>query len=171
MQTTLFSTIINTPIGELYALADEHAILMLGFADVPATEQYHMGIEHSLKSPIIEKEMPLLTALKHEIDLYFSHQLQQFTVPIKFFGTPFQESAWKALTTIPYGKTCSYKEQAALLGKPTASRAVGTANGANMLVIIVPCHRVIAHNGSLGGYSGTLERKKWLLEHESAKAL
>ena len=161
MQNTLFSTTITTPIGQLSALADQDALLMLSFTDV------HKKSEPLFQSPIITKETPLLRALKRELELYFSHQLTEFTIPIKFFGTPFQEGAWKALTTIPYGKTCSYKEQAALLGKPTASRAVGTANGANMLVIVVPCHRVIAHNGSLGGYSGTLERKKWLLEHEN----
>ena len=81
-------------------------------------------------------------------------------------GTDFQKLAWHALTTIPYGHTKSYVEQAHAIAKPSACRAVGTANGANQLAIIIPCHRIITSTGKLGGYAGGLTRKKWLLAHE-----
>jgi methylated-DNA-[protein]-cysteine S-methyltransferase len=89
-------------------------------------------------------------------------------IPVRTGGTPFQERVWSALRTIPIGTTLSYGRLAAKLGQPTASRAVGLANGLNPVVIVVPCHRVIGANESLTGYGGGLERKRWLLEHERA---
>lgn len=150
----LFSTIIQTPLGNLHPLADDKSLVYLGFAP------------HEQAATSTTQKNDVLTLLERELTLYFNNQLTAFTVPIKLTGTPFQQKVWQALAQIPYGQTRSYKEQAARVGAPKAYRAVGSAHGANRIVIVIPCHRVIATNGTLGGYSCGLERKKWLLNHE-----
>jgi O-6-methylguanine DNA methyltransferase len=152
--SALFSATIQSPLGTLHALADDNALIYLGF------EQPEQA------ATVTFQKNNVLTLLEHELTLYFNSQLTQFTIPITLAGTPFQQKVWQALTKIPYGQTRSYKEQALLVGAPKAYRAVGSANGANKIVIIIPCHRVIAHNGKLGGYATGLEYKKWLLNHE-----
>jgi methylated-DNA-[protein]-cysteine S-methyltransferase len=99
---------------------------------------------------------------------YFAGTLRDFDVPLELCGTGFQREVWQALRGIPYGETISYGELAERVGRPSASRAVGLANGRNPVAIIVPCHRVIGADGSLTGYGGGLTRKAWLLEHEAA---
>lgn len=101
-----------------------------------------------------------------ELSAYFAGTLQQFTIPLLLKGTPFQQKVWRTLITIPYGKVASYREVAEMINRPGAARAVGSANGKNPLPIIIPCHRVIASDGSLGGYSGGLMTKIALLEQE-----
>ncbi|OCA62879.1 cysteine methyltransferase [Aeromonas piscicola] len=101
-----------------------------------------------------------------EFDAYFTGRLQRFTLPLAAHGTAFQQAVWQALRDIPYGETRSYSEIARTIGKPSASRAVGAANGRNPLSIIVPCHRVIGQNGSLTGYAGGLPIKQQLLALE-----
>ena len=103
------------------------------------------------------------------LDAYFSGELAALDdVPTATGGTAFQRRVWKALRTIPPGSTASYRQIAARIGQPSASRAVGAANGANPIVIVVPCHRVISADGGLGGYGGGLGRKRWLLAHEKS---
>lgn len=97
---------------------------------------------------------------------YFEGRLRAFTVPLDLRGTPFQRQVWEALCHIPFGEVRTYAEIAELLGRPRATRAVGAANGANPVALIVPCHRVIGSNGSLTGYAGGLALKRFLLEHE-----
>jgi methylated-DNA-[protein]-cysteine S-methyltransferase len=97
---------------------------------------------------------------------YFSGSRRDFDIPLSLHGTVFQLRVWRTLTQIPYGETCSYGDLARRLDNPGASRAVGLANGRNPISVIVPCHRVIGANGSLTGYGGGLERKRWLLAHE-----
>ncbi len=97
---------------------------------------------------------------------YFAGELREFGLPLRPEGTEFQRQVWRALTEIPYGATISYAELARWIGRPTAARAVGAANGRNPIAIIVPCHRVIGANGSLTGFGGGLDRKEWLLTHE-----
>jgi O-6-methylguanine DNA methyltransferase len=99
---------------------------------------------------------------------YFRGTLLQFELPLRMPGTPFQQKVWEELRAIPYGETISYMELARRIGHPGASRAVGSANGRNPISIVVPCHRVIAADGTLGGYGGGLDRKEWLLQHETA---
>ena len=99
---------------------------------------------------------------------YFAGSRQKFTVPTSLNGTDFQVETWKTLSRVPFGRTVSYKEQATLMGRPTAMRAVGAANGRNPIPVIYPCHRVVGANGTLTGFSGGLKIKKWLLAHESA---
>ncbi len=110
----------------------------------------------------------LLDAAAIQFEEYFSGRLLDFDLPLEFDGTPFQRSVWRALTKIPYGETCTYGDIAETIGKPTATRAVGNANGRNNLPIIVPCHRVIGAGGKLCGFGGGIELKKSLLAHEAA---
>lgn len=113
----------------------------------------------------------ILDKARRELEAYFAGKLKTFTVPVAPNGTPFQQRVWAALQTIPYGVTRSYGQQAAAIGSPQASRAVGLANGRNPVAIIIPCHRVIGANGSLTGYGGGMERKKLLLDLEQGEPL
>ena len=106
-----------------------------------------------------------------ELKEYFAGTRSEFTVPLKLFGTEFQKKSWKTLLRIPFGNTVSYGKQAKMLGKPNASRAVGSANGKNPICIIIPCHRVVAGNGGIGGYTGGIEKKKILLKIEGVSDL
>ena len=101
-----------------------------------------------------------------QLDAYFDGSRTSFDLPLDLHGTPFQQQAWRALAEIPFGETRTYAEQAARLGRPNAFRAVGAANGRNPLSIVLPCHRVIGSDGSLTGFAGGLDAKRWLLEHE-----
>ncbi|MEG1041668.1 MAG: methylated-DNA--[protein]-cysteine S-methyltransferase [Pseudomonas sp.] len=109
-----------------------------------------------------------LDAVARQLDEYFSGTREAFELTLAPLGTPFQQEVWQALQRIPYGTTCSYRDLAEHIGRPRAVRAVGTANGANPIAIIVPCHRVIGSNGTLTGYAGGVERKQMLLELEGA---
>jgi len=106
-----------------------------------------------------------------ELDEYFRRERREFTVPLRLCGTDFQCAAWSAMQQIPYGATASYADEARLMGHPSAFRAVGNANGANPLVIFVPCHRIVAADGSIGGYSAGLDKKRFLLGIERVEAL
>jgi methylated-DNA-[protein]-cysteine S-methyltransferase len=110
---------------------------------------------------------PLLDQARAQLNEYFEGKRDDFELPLKLDGTDFQRAVWKALTKIPFGEVRSYADIAKAIGKPTAVRAVGAANGANPIAVIVPCHRVIGSDGSLTGYGGGLPRKKWLLAHEN----
>jgi methylated-DNA-[protein]-cysteine S-methyltransferase len=106
-------------------------------------------------------------AVREQLAAYFEGNLREFELPMEMPGTPFQRRVWEGLCAIPYGETVSYAELARRIGHAGASRAVGSANGRNPISIVVPCHRVIAADGTLGGYGGGLERKDWLLQHET----
>jgi methylated-DNA-[protein]-cysteine S-methyltransferase len=108
----------------------------------------------------------VLIATKQQLEEYFAGTRTKFDLPLDPIGTMFQLDAWRALSTIDYGKTASYAEQASNIGRPKAVRAVGAANGKNPISIIVPCHRVIGSNGSLTGFAAGVDAKRWLLDHE-----
>lgn len=146
--------VLDSPVGKLLLTSQNGKLSGLVF--------YRGQIQHSQKSTC-----PILSLASKELNLYFSGRLKKFSVPLDLTGTDFQLKAWKALAKIPYGKTISYSDQAKLLGSESAVRAIGSANGKNPICIIVPCHRVIAKDGSPGGYSGGLKIKKFLLELES----
>lgn len=157
---------LDTPLGPMLAIADEAGLYLLEFVD-------RRGLEREIERLRLRKEaaiLPGITApigkITEELLAYFSGSLRQFTTAYHLLGSPFQQTVWQELSRIPYGKTLSYAEEALALGRPQAVRAVANANGANQLSIIIPCHRVIASNGELGGYGGGLHRKKWLLAHE-----
>ena len=119
-----------------------------------------------LKQPVEEGDNEHLKNLRNQLNEYFDGSLKAFTVPLVTPGTDFQQTVWKELLEIPFGKTRSYQEQADILNKPDSVRAVANANGMNRISIVIPCHRVIGSDGRLTGYGGGLKRKKWLLDHE-----
>lgn len=154
---------IPSPIGPLTAAERAGRVCLLHFgADKPALdgifERWYPG------EPRARQVLPAIGAI---LDRYFGGEIGALeTVQVELNGTPFQKSVWQALRRIPAGTTISYAELAKRIGDPAAVRAVGTANGANPVAVIVPCHRVIGSNGRLTGYGGGLDRKQWLLEHE-----
>jgi methylated-DNA-[protein]-cysteine S-methyltransferase len=157
MTETLTST-IDSPIGPLTLVARDGRM-----TNVSMHEQRHMTPppDDAVTDDAWFKDVA------QQFDAYFAGELTSFDVEIDLIGTPFQRSVWEQLSEIPYGETISYGELARRVGNPNASRAVGLANGRNPVAIIVPCHRVIGADGSLTGYGGGLERKTWLLEHET----
>jgi methylated-DNA-[protein]-cysteine S-methyltransferase len=145
---------LHTPIGTLQLLAADGALRRIAFAG-----------EHAADTG--DGERALLTEARGQLAAYFAAELTVFDLPLAPQGTPFQKSVWAALARVPWGETCSYAELARAIDRPRAVRAVGAANGANPLPIILPCHRVIGADGSLTGYAGGLEMKRWLLAMES----
>jgi methylated-DNA-[protein]-cysteine S-methyltransferase len=119
----------------------------------------------------LRSDDPYLFNIFNQLDEYFKHKRKKFDIPLDFDGTPFQMKVWNELLKIPYGKTTSYGKLSQKLGDPKLIRAVGRANGANPIPIIIPCHRVINSNGNLGGYTGGLKMKEILLELEGALSL
>lgn len=123
-------------------------------------------IIEEMPSEINEPKSPILKETIKQLSEYFGGKRKDFTIPLKQEGSIFQQKAWKYLSTIPYGRTVSYKEEAIAIGSPKGSRAAGSANGKNNIAIIVPCHRVINGNGKLGGYAYGLNVKEYLLKLE-----
>ena len=159
---------LETPIGEMIAMATDEGLCMLEFADKTGVElemQVLVKAVGEVASPA-EAAHPILDLLEEELQSYFNGNLDTFTVPLAPIGTTFQKSVWEALQTIPYGDTCSYGFIARQIDNPKGVRAIGLANGRNHIAIVIPCHRVIGANGKLTGYAGGLWRKEWLLEHE-----
>lgn len=115
-------------------------------------------------------ESHIIQLLQDELSGYFDGTVKIFTIPLAITGSKFQVLSWRELGNIPYGKTISYADQAKNIGHTGAFRAIGSANAANKICILVPCHRVIRSNGSLGGYSGEIFRKEWLINHEKSMA-
>jgi methylated-DNA-[protein]-cysteine S-methyltransferase len=156
------SHVVSSPIGRLLLLGDEHALTGLWMIDAERHTARGTGVEAGFRpSPEAFREVAA------QLEAYFAGDLKEFTLPLAPSGTPFQLAVWTELTKIPYGSTVSYGDIARALGKRlVASRAVGLANGANPISVIVPCHRVIGSDGSLTGYGGGLERKELLLRLE-----
>lgn len=156
---TLYTT-IDSPIGELLLLGDGDALHGLYMQD---------GRKPRTISPSWEATAAPFADVTAQLEEYFAGRRTTFDVPLAAEGAPFERQVWHALEEIPYGETVSYGEIARRVGQPTAARAVGLANGRNPISVIVPCHRVIGANGALVGYGGGLERKRLLLELESAQ--
>ncbi|MEU3292809.1 methylated-DNA--[protein]-cysteine S-methyltransferase [Streptomyces longwoodensis] len=150
-------TVIDSPYGPLTLVADDGVLCGLYM-----TDQRHRPPEESFGPP---DHTPFAEA-EEQLEAYFAGELTEFTLELRLHGTPFQRGVWSALRAIPYGETRTYGQLAALLGQPTASRAVGLANGRNPVGIVVPCHRVVGANGDLTGYGGGLHRKRRLLDFE-----
>ena len=113
-----------------------------------------------------DRHHPVLVEAERLLKEYFAGTRTSFDLKLDLEGTDFQVSAWKALAHVKFGRTASYAQQAASIGRPTATRAVGAANGKNPVAIVLPCHRIVGSNGSLTGFAGGLDTKKWLLDHE-----
>jgi methylated-DNA-[protein]-cysteine S-methyltransferase len=138
----------------------------IGLLVVVCTKEWLLSVEFVDKKSSQVKSNFLMEKVLKQLDQYFKGERKDFDVPLFLGGTPFQNQVWNELQKIPYGETFSYKELAVKLGNKKATRAVGNANGKNLISIIIPCHRVIGSNKKLTGYAGGLDRKKWLLEHE-----
>lgn len=147
-------------------IGDQTSLYFLAFTDAPSTFSYSRQVCAHLHASVTSGEYPPMNRLQKELELYFEGKLATFETPFTFLGTPFQKTTWASLRTIPYGHTKSYQEIASAIGRPTAARAVANANAHNFLNLLVPCHRVIQADHSLGGYQGGLSRKTWLLQHE-----
>ena len=151
-------TVVDSPVGPL-TLVDDDGLL----AGVWMTDQRHL--------PDIERagvrDEDVQPKLREQLEAYWRGELREFDVPLAVQGTAFQQKVWAALRRIPYGQTWSYGQLALEIGQPTASRAVGMANGRNPVGIVVPCHRVIGSTGTMVGYGGGLDRKRYLLALET----
>lgn len=162
----LKSSWIDTPLGPMIAIGDDDSLFLLEFVDRRGLEREIERVRIKTRAPIIPGTTPPLTSIKEELAAYFAGSLTTFTTPLALVGSPFQKKVWHALCQIPYGTTTTYGELAKAIDHPTACRAVGRANGANQLALVIPCHRVIGKDGLLTGYGGGLPRKEWLLGHE-----
>ncbi|HRN78280.1 MAG TPA: methylated-DNA--[protein]-cysteine S-methyltransferase [Candidatus Dependentiae bacterium] len=157
---------LETPIGNMVAIANDDVLYMLEFADSKRLEQKVNLVRSRISSEIIVGRTNPIASIEHELQGYFAGNVQQFTTPLFVWGSHFQQMVWQELQKIPYGQTKSYAHVASSIGRPTAYRAVAQANGANMFCIAIACHRVINADGGLGGYAGGVKQKKWLLAHE-----
>ncbi len=162
----LFAERIDTLLGTMLAVADDKGLRLLEFADRRALERELAILRRRLRTNIVPGRHPHLDAIREQLAEYFAGTRTGFDVPIAPVGSDFQLRTWKLLRAIPPAETRSYSWMAERLKIPGARRAVGRANGANMLCLIIPCHRVIRADGALCGYGGGLWRKKWLLDHE-----
>lgn len=195
MTARLVTRAITTPIGPMMAgvidpatdavddradrPGDDHgapALSLLEFVDRPRLAMELRQLERLLACRVedegefdsVTPASELLDEAERQLGAYFAGRRREFDLPLRLPGTPFQTAVWAELRRIPPGETISYGELARRVGRPDAQRAVGAANGANRVSIVVPCHRVIDSQGKLHGYGGGLPRKKWLLDHESA---
>jgi methylated-DNA-[protein]-cysteine S-methyltransferase len=161
---------IETPIGEMLIVADEDGNLRAtDWTEHEDRMTRSLGLHYSENGFKIEQARNP-HGLADAIAGYFAGELRAIdSLPVQPGGTPFQQEVWRALREIACGTTVSYSELAERIGRPTAVRAVGLANGSNPVGVVVPCHRVIGSDGSLTGYGGGLERKRWLLDHESGR--
>lgn len=154
-------TVTDSPLGALLVARD----------DIGLTALYLSTGRHATDAaPDWVRDDAGFDDVRTQLDGYFAGERTTFELPLHALGTAFQQRVWAALVKIPYGETASYGATARLIGAPTASRAVGLANGQNPISIIVPCHRVIGADGSLTGYGGGLPAKRWLLAHEAQHA-
>ena len=173
---TLHSTLFGSTIGPLFLAASERGLVALEFdLRLPGQQSIRPNPRH-LREEVQDENVTVafaessaaLLPYTRELEEYFAGERRQFTFPLDLRGTDFQLACWRALLAIPYGETRSYADIARAVGKPNAFRAVGMANNRNPLAIVVPCHRVIASDGTLCGYGGGLEVKRKLLELEGA---
>lgn len=153
---------LDTPLGQMLAIANEEALYLLEFVDCRNLERKMKRFKYTIEQGSTQP----IHSIERELSLYFKGILKEFKTPTIVFGTPFQNRVWAELKKIPIGETRSYSNLATAIGKPSAFRAAAQANSSNQLALIIPCHRVINARGTLGGYAGGIARKKWLLDHE-----
>jgi methylated-DNA-[protein]-cysteine S-methyltransferase len=146
----MYTSAIDTPIGQIVIEADDAAVFFIGFKNV-----------------VEENPNSVTTIAREQLQQYFSGSRYEFSFPIRQQGTEFQQKVWTELLNVSAGKPISYTALSKRMNSPLAIRAIAAANGKNNLMIVVPCHRIIGANGDLVGYAGGLLRKKWLLEHEA----
>lgn len=157
---------INTPFGEMLACVSDSGLFLFEFTDRKKYENQLKSLRKYSKTEMVLGTHKFLRTLQNQIDEFFSGKREEFDIPLFPNGTEFQKKVWDSLLTIPYGKTVSYSDIAKNIGNPKAVRAVANAIGANKIAIIIPCHRVIGADGTLTGYGGGLDKKKYLLNIE-----
>ena len=152
---------LQVPFGELTVVASDKGVRYITFENDAHPKSYqNMSVIDDASHPVVARTVAQL----HE---YIKGTRRTFDVPLDLVGTEFQVQAWSALAKVPYGTTASYAQQAASIGRPKATRAIGAANGRNPVVVVLPCHRIVGADGSLTGFGGGLPVKKWLLDHEA----
>lgn len=166
----IHSAEFSSPMGTLHLLWDaQQRLLALEFADLRA--RMHTLLSRQYREELVISPAPVPSDIATALAAYFEGDISALNaLPVHHGGTTFQQTVWQALRTIPAGQTLSYGALAQRIGNPAAVRAVGLANGANPVGIVVPCHRVIGASGQLTGYGGGLDRKRWLLDHEARHA-
>ncbi|MFW6250679.1 MAG: bifunctional transcriptional activator/DNA repair enzyme AdaA [Alkalispirochaetaceae bacterium] len=157
-----------TPLGPMFAAATDEGLALLEFTDRRMLEREFADLSRRLDAPIVRGENAHTEAARSQLEEYFLGRRRAFSIELVTPGSPFQQSVWEQLRRIPFGETRSYAEQARAIGRASAVRAVARANGSNRLAVVIPCHRVLGSDGSLTGYAGGLQRKRWLLAHEGA---
>lgn len=164
---------LPSPLGPLQAVVAEHdgaeTLTALSFEDRANPDTAYAGLSAALGCGVSDGRLPLHDEVDRQLAAYFAGTLRRFTFPLWMPGSAFRERVWRALLKIPFGNTTTYGRLATDLAAPGAQRAVGAANRANPIAIVVPCHRVVERGGGLRGYAGGLDRKRWLLEHEGAR--
>lgn len=158
----------KSPVGEIILGAYEGKLCLADWKYRKMREQIDGRIQNGLNAKYLEGNAEILEQTENQLKSYFSGERQNFEIPLELVGTDFQKKVWDALVQIPYGKTETYLGLSKILGDEKAIRAVATANGANAISILVPCHRIIGSNGDLVGYAGGLSAKKRLLKLEGA---
>jgi AraC family transcriptional regulator of adaptative response/methylated-DNA-[protein]-cysteine methyltransferase len=161
---------IPSPVGPLVAGANSEGLCLLEFSDRRMLETQIETLRRRVGRILVPGRNHWLETLRTQLAEYFDRRRQVFDLPLVIRGTEFQQKVWRALLTIPYGQTWSYRQLAARVGQPAATRAVGTANGMNRIAIVIPCHRVVNADGRLGGYGGGVWRKQLLLDLERGQA-
>lgn len=155
----LFYCIMPSPVGDLKLIAHQHALVAVLWQN----EKPNRLLLRALPSLT---NMPILWNAQQQLEQYFQGKRLKFELPLQMYGTAFEQIVWRELQHISFGASSSYGVLAKIIGKPTASRAVGAAVGRNPLSIIIPCHRILGSQGHLTGFAGGIDNKKWLLNHE-----
>ncbi len=169
MQETIHLQRYKSPCGDLILGSFAGKLCLCDWADIPGREAILRRLQNHLRAPFEEQSSALTRETALQLDAYFAKKRTHFDLPLLPLGTDFQQLVWQQLREIPYGHTISYAELARRINRPTAVRAVASANRANALSILIPCHRVIGANHSLTGYAGGLSAKRFLLELESVR--
>lgn len=162
----LFIDWLDTPMGRMVIVADDERLYLIEFTDRVKLPRQFERLQRRHRRAIVPGKSAMSARAAEQMQAYFAGTLKSFSLPIATSGTAFQNGVWEALQTIPYGQTWSYADLAARIGNEKAVRAVASANGANGLAVVIPCHRVIGKDGGLGGYAGGLPRKQQLLDLE-----
>jgi AraC family transcriptional regulator of adaptative response/methylated-DNA-[protein]-cysteine methyltransferase len=166
----IVTTLVDTPLGPMLIGATDDGICLAEFSDRRMLPTQLTTLRRRLGRPIVAGRHPHLDQLSTQLAEYFAGLRHTFDVPLVAPGSPFQERTWAELRRLTPGSTVSYEELARRVGRPRAQRAVGTANGANRIAVVIPCHRVVRKGGEAGNYGGGRWRKEWLLAHEAAGA-
>ena len=167
MTETLHRTTLESPLGPIDLLSTSRGLAAIGFGD--GLGWLKRWVQRTFPDARIVGDGGMHEGVARQIEEYFDGRRRVFDLVLDLRGSPFQKAVWANVERIPYGRTASYSEIALLAGRPKAFRAVGAANGANPIPLVIPCHRVVGANGSLAGYAGGLSNKRWLLAHEEVQ--